>query len=118
MTGVAGTVRENIRLRRAFLLPLPPGGVVGSYLHQSSGEGLGQMAGLVALASEAGALEGGAAAQAADLARKLGMQVVASAPKFLDRSAVTAEALQAEEDILREQAKGSGGFMAWGGCWG
>jgi translation elongation factor EF-Ts len=38
------------------------------------------------------------------------MQVVGAAPKFLDRSAVSAEALDAERSVLREQALKSGGW--------
>lgn len=43
-----------------------------------------------------------------ELANKLAMQVVGAAPKFLDRSAVPAEALEAESQVLREQALKSG----------
>lgn len=63
MVGVAGSVRENIRLRRGFRLAAGPGGVVGSYLHQSVAPGLGRIAGLVALEASP-ALAGEAAQQA------------------------------------------------------
>lgn len=49
VVGVAGTVRENVRLRRGFRLAAAPGGLVGCYLHQSVAPGLGRIAGLVAL---------------------------------------------------------------------
>lgn len=38
------------------------------------------------------------------------MQVVGATPKYLDRSAVPAEALEAESRVLREQALKSGGW--------
>lgn len=44
-----------------------------------------------------------------ELAQKLAMQVVGATPKYLDRSAVPAEALEAESRVLREQALKSGG---------
>lgn len=51
MVGVAGSVRENVRLRRGFRLSAGAGGLVGCYLHQSVAPGLGRIAGLVALES-------------------------------------------------------------------
>ena len=47
-----------------------------------------------------------------ELAHKLAMQVVGAGPKYLDRSAVPSEALQAESAVLREQALKSGAL-----CW-
>ncbi|CAI5469795.1 unnamed protein product [Closterium sp. Yama58-4] len=45
---VAALTGENVRLRRAFLLPEPrPFGSVATYLHSSPGAGLGRIAGLV-----------------------------------------------------------------------
>lgn len=55
VVGVAGSVRENIRLRRAFLVAAtgaPSQGLVGSYIHTSPAPGLGRIAGLVALESD------------------------------------------------------------------
>lgn len=60
---MAGTVRENVRLRRGFRLAAAPGGLVGCYLHQSVAPGLGRIAGLVALESST-PLAGDAAAAA------------------------------------------------------
>ncbi|KAL4434430.1 hypothetical protein ABPG75_000871 [Micractinium tetrahymenae] len=107
VVGVAGSVRENVKLRRGFRLEAP-GGVIGTYLHGSVAPGLARIAGLVALQSGSGALAGDAAAQAQELAQKLAMQVVGATPKYLDRSAVPAEALEAESRVLREQALKSG----------
>ncbi|CAI7802210.1 unnamed protein product [Closterium sp. NIES-54] len=47
---VAALTGENVRLRRAFLLPEPrPTGSVATYLHSSPGAGLGRIASLVSL---------------------------------------------------------------------
>ena len=53
-----------------------------------------------------------------ELAHKLAMQVVGASPKYLDRSAVPSEALQAESAVLREQALKSGAQLLHcsGGC--
>ncbi|KAI7839700.1 hypothetical protein COHA_006507 [Chlorella ohadii] len=107
VANVAGSVRENVRLRRGFRLAAAPGGLIGCYLHQSVAPGLGRIAGLVALESSK-PLAGDAAATAQELAHKLAMQVVGAGPKYLDRSAVPSEALQAEAAVLREQALKSG----------
>ncbi|EFN51349.1 hypothetical protein CHLNCDRAFT_37444 [Chlorella variabilis] len=106
VASVAASVRENVRLRRGFRLAAP-GALVGAYLHQKAGDEAGRIAGLVALASSQ-PLAGAGAEQAQELAHKLAMQVVAAAPRFLDRSAVPAEALEAESRVLREQALSSG----------
>lgn len=63
VANVAGSVRENVRLRRGFRLAAAPGGLIGCYLHQSVAPGLGRIAGLVALESSK-PLAGDAAATA------------------------------------------------------
>jgi translation elongation factor EF-Ts len=52
---VAAKVRENIKLRRGFVLAAAPGGVVGGYVHMAAGPGLGRIASVVALAAPGGA---------------------------------------------------------------
>eukprot|EP00887_Chlorella_sp_A99_P000456 scaffold17.g456.t1 len=107
VVAVAGSVRENVRLRRGFRLAAGPGGAVGTYVHAAVGGGLGRIAGLVALESEPPAA-GEAAAAVEDLARKLAMQVVGAAPRYLDRRSVPDDDLAAECALLREQAAKSG----------
>jgi elongation factor Ts len=60
VVALAGSMRENIRLRRAFRLAARgPAGVVGTYVHAAVGHGLGRIAGLVALeGSDVRVLEG------------------------------------------------------------
>ncbi|GAB4823613.1 hypothetical protein N2152v2_010659 [Parachlorella kessleri] len=133
VVGVAGSVRENIRLRRGFAVAVPEGGrgLVGSYLHTAAAPGLGRIAGLVALQSGE---ELGAAAAAAvqepsfprflfmdkvgpssspgervtELAGKLAMHVVGTKPQYLSREHVPEDALAAERALLTEQALKSG----------
>ena len=109
VVGVAGSVRENIRLRRGFLVAVPEGGrgLVGSYLHTAAAPGLGRIAGLVALQSEK-ELGAEAAAAVQELAGKLAMQVVGAKPQYLSREHVPDEALAAERALLTEQALKSG----------
>ncbi|PSC75347.1 elongation factor Ts [Micractinium conductrix] len=107
VVGLAGSVRENVRLRRGFRLAAP-GGVVGAYVHSAVAPGLGRIAGLVSLQSSSGALAGAAAVGAQELAHKLAMQVVGAVPRYLKRSQVPSAALEEESKLLREQALKSG----------
>ncbi|CAI5956555.1 unnamed protein product [Closterium sp. NIES-65] len=130
---VAALTGENVRLRRAFLLPEPrPSGSVATYLHSSPGAGLGRIASLVSLSlsqpsgsssssssregsraeagSEAGAVEetGAAAAAAAAVGEGVAMHVVAMRPLYLRREDVPAEVVERESDVLRAQAVAAG----------
>jgi hypothetical protein len=51
---VAAKVRENVKLRRGFLLAAPPGGVVGAYVHMPAARGLGRIVSAVALEAPGG----------------------------------------------------------------
>lgn len=104
---VAGTMRENMQFRRAFLLHTT--GVVGSYLHTSPSPGLGRIGAMVALeAADGSSLDGEGGEKVRDLGKKLAMHVVAAKPQFLDRHSVTPEALEAEKKMLTEQAAATG----------
>ncbi|BDA44109.1 Elongation factor Ts [Coccomyxa sp. Obi] len=103
----AGSVRENIQLRRAHRL-VCPSGVIASYLHASSSPGLGKMGALVALIDKQGSLEGTAAEKAHELGSKLAMHIVAARPLSLDRHSLPSEALEAEKAVQLEQAQKSG----------
>jgi hypothetical protein len=48
-------MRENIKLRRGFLVASP--GVVSHYIHTPAGAGLGRIIGLVALEGPSGRLD-------------------------------------------------------------
>ncbi|KIZ06862.1 Elongation factor Ts [Monoraphidium neglectum] len=106
---VAAKVRENIKLRRGFVLAAAPGGVVGGYVHMAAGPGLGRIASVVALAAPGGApLQQDQAAAAAQLATNLAMHVAGLRPQYIDLSAVPETVLEAERQLLLEQAAGSG----------
>ncbi|KDD75344.1 hypothetical protein H632_c731p0, partial [Helicosporidium sp. ATCC 50920] len=71
---VAGTIRENMHLRRAFYLP-SEGATIGRYMHNSQAPGLGGLAAAVRLRGA-----GAEGAEGRELARKLAMHVAASGP--------------------------------------
>ncbi|KAK9915866.1 hypothetical protein WJX75_005427 [Coccomyxa subellipsoidea] len=103
----AGSVRENIQMRRAHRIACPSG-VIASYLHASPSPGLGKMGAVVALVDKQGKLEGAAADKAHELGSKLAMHIVAARPLSLDRHSLPSEALEAEKAVLVEQARKSG----------
>jgi len=110
---IAGSVRENIRLRRGFLLKSTSSddGIVGTYLHASAGPHVGRIAAAVLLEAPHGGLKELDKEQRkvlADMAHKLAMHVVGTVPKYLDRSQVPQAALDKERDLLIEQASKTG----------
>ncbi|CAI5531764.1 unnamed protein product, partial [Closterium sp. Naga37s-1] len=135
---VAALTGENVRLRRAFLLPEPrPSGSVATYLHSSPGAGLGRIASLVSLSisessgsssssvsgggsradtgSEAAAAVEGAgggheavAEAAGAVGEGVAMHVVAMRPLYLRREDVPGEVVEKESDVLRAQAVAAG----------
>uniref|UniRef100_A0A0D6R8N7 Elongation factor Ts, mitochondrial n=1 Tax=Araucaria cunninghamii TaxID=56994 RepID=A0A0D6R8N7_ARACU len=101
---VAAMMGENMKLRRGFALSSTTG-VVLSYLHASPQPGLGRIAGLLTLESENGSAP---CDVLQNVGSNLAMHVVASRPLFLSKDHVSAEALEAERDILKTQAAASG----------
>ncbi|GAX75863.1 hypothetical protein CEUSTIGMA_g3306.t1 [Chlamydomonas eustigma] len=106
---VAAQVRENVRLRRAFLLQGSPGSIAEGYLHMSPAPGLGSIASVIILKSEpAGALSNEVRAQASELVSGLAMHAAGMRPLYVDRHSVPPEVLQHERQVLSVQAAGSG----------
>lgn len=111
---VAGSVRENVQLRRGFLVKSrtsEKSGVVGTYLHASSGPNVGRIAAAVLFElkkQELNQLEQEHAKLLADVAHKVAMHVVGSLPKYLDRNQVPRRDVEKERAILHEQASKSG----------
>eukprot|EP00803_Ostreobium_quekettii_P001496 evm.model.scf_1232.5 EVM.evm.TU.scf_1232.5 scf_1232:34864-40808(-) len=109
---VAATVRENVKLRRAFLLTSP--GVMWSYVHNPSPSGLpglGQIVGVVSLESADGGPLTDSMKQvlkAQNAGQTLAMHVVGMRPQYIDRSAVDPAHLDREKAFLKEQALASG----------
>ncbi|MEO5363255.1 MAG: translation elongation factor Ts [Magnetococcus sp. DMHC-8] len=97
LTHKIATIGENMNLRRLVRLSVGQGAVV-SYIHME-----GKIGVLVGLESPCGDQ-----AALADLGKKLAMHVAASAPPWLNRSAVPADALERERNVLAEQARSSG----------
>jgi elongation factor Ts len=94
-------VGENMTLRRAAELKVGKG-VIGSYVHNSVGDGLGKIGVLVALES------GGKADELATLGRMIAMHVAASSPQALDAASLDPTVIAREKDVLGEKAKAQG----------
>lgn len=104
---VAGSVRENIQLRRGFRIE-SEAGLISSYVHTSPAPGLGCMAALVALETSTASLTEVQQAEAKEVGQKVAMHAVAMKPRYLSPDTVPAEALEAEKQVLRDQAKSAG----------
>jgi elongation factor Ts len=101
LSTLVATIGENMTLRRAAGISVDKG-VVSSYVHNATGEGLGRIGVLVGLESE------GDPEKLAAFGRQLAMHVAAAAPQWTDVSEVSADALDRERAILSEQARASG----------
>ena len=102
VTGTAATVRENIRLRRAYVMTATGAGeAIGHYLHGIVAPGLGRQAALVKVSVP----EGGDTVAAASAASKVAMHAVAVMPRFLNPECVPADVTEAEMDILKAQTE-------------
>jgi elongation factor Ts len=93
------TIGENMTLRRAAALSVNEG-VVSSYIHNSTGEGLGRIGVLVALESP------GKTDELAALGRQLAMHVAATNPVGLDLASVSPDVLAREKAILADKNQG------------
>ncbi len=101
LTELIATIGENMTLRRFDAVKAEPG-VVASYVHTATGEGLGRIGVLVALESE------GDAGKLEELGRRIAMHVAAAAPLSLDVDQLDPAAVARERDILAEKARASG----------
>lgn len=105
---VAGSVRENIKLRRGFRVE-SQAGLIASYVHTSPAPSLGRMAALVALETSSSSLTEDQQSEAKEVGQKVAMHAVAMKPRYLSPETVPAEALEAEKQVLKDQAKTAGG---------
>lgn len=102
----AATVRENIRLRRAFVMAATGAGeAIGHYVHGAVAPGMGRQAGLVKVT---GAKDSDSVSAAAAAASKVAMHAVAVAPRFLDPASVPEDVTEGEMAILRAQTENAG----------
>lgn len=93
LTALSQTTGENVQLGRASLVK---GGFVGTYLYSTAGKG------------KTAVLLGFSAGGNDEVAKTLGMHVVASKPLALTREQMPADVVAKERDIAVEQAKATG----------
>ncbi|XP_061337395.1 elongation factor Ts, mitochondrial [Gastrolobium bilobum] len=105
ITEVAAMMGENIRLRRGYVMPASPQGLISTYLHTSPQPGLGRIAGILSLEVNDGKTQVDALQR---VGSELAMHVVAAKPLFLTRELVPSDALENEREILKSQAESSG----------
>lgn len=96
LTHQIATIGENMSLRR-FQRVDAGQGVVASYVH-----GAGKIGVLVELQTAA------TDERVAELGKQVAMHIAAAAPQYLDRSAVPAEVVEKEKEIMRVKAIDSG----------
>jgi elongation factor Ts len=106
ISSIAAVVRENIQFRRALRIK---GDIVGTYIHATVAPNLGRIAGVVSLSvKDTTTTSSSQQQQHKELAHRLAMHVVAALPRYLDRNSVPDQALNAEKEVLRTQAAGTG----------
>ena len=101
LTSAIATIGENMNLRRASVLEVDKG-VVSGYVHGASADGLGKIAGLVALESE------GDADKLKAFGKQLAMHIAATNPRAVSIEDMDQEAVAHEREVLSAQARESG----------
>jgi elongation factor Ts len=94
-------VGENMSLRRAAELSVGKG-AIGTYVHNSVGDGLGRIGVLVALEST------GKSDELKAFGRMVAMHVASANPQAIDPSGLEAAAIEREKAVLSEKAKAQG----------
>ncbi len=101
VTKSVGTIGENMNFRRSVGLAVI-NGVVSTYIHNAVAPGLGKLAVLVALESDADT------AILEALGKQLAMHVAATNPQAMTIDEMSDETIEREKAILIEQARESG----------
>ena len=101
VTKAIGTIGENMNLRRTAVMEVSQG-VVASYMHNATGEGLGKIGVLVALESS------GKADVLTAIGKQIAMHIAALNPLAATQDEIPAEIAARERAIYLEQAKESG----------
>ena len=96
------TIGENINLRRISSLTIN-NGVIGSYVHAATVDGLGRIGVIVAIESENTDEE-----ELTTLAHQLAMHIAAASPQSVSVADLSKEDLERERKVLTEQAAVSG----------
>jgi len=94
-------IGENMTLRRAASLSVGRG-AIGSYVHNSVGDGLGKIGVIVALESA------GNADELAVLGRQFAMHVASANPQALDSASLDPAVVKREKDVLADKYKQQG----------
>ena len=95
------TIGENLNLRRMQAIEVN-NGIVASYVHNASAEGMGKISVLVALEST------GDKAKLMEVGKQIAMHVAAAKPQSLNKEGVDESLIQREKDIFTEQSRESG----------
>ena len=103
LTNLIAKIGENMSIRRVRALSVERGSV-SAYMHNKVTSDLGKIGAIVALALASDAAE----EPLAQLGKQLAMHIANTDPAFVDRSSVSAEALDRERQFLAEQARASG----------
>lgn len=101
VTNLIGTIGENMSVRRTASLSVDSG-VVASYVHNQTVEGLGKIGVLVALESD------GDAGKLAALGKQVAMHVAATSPLAATTDELDPAVVERERAVLAEQARESG----------
>ncbi|MGO9429507.1 translation elongation factor Ts [Rhodoblastus sp.] len=99
IANAVATIGENMTLRRVSALRVSQG-VIGQYVHNSIGDGLGKIGVIVALEST------GDKEALTELGRKIAMHVAAAGPLALDAAGIDPAVLEREKNVLREKNAG------------
>ena len=101
LTDKIAKIGENMSLRRAEMLSVKSGAVIG-YIHNSVKDDLGKIGVLVALESNADA------SQLNKLGKELAMHIAATSPSSLSIEDLSSELVDRERKVLIDQAMSSG----------
>lgn len=95
------TIGENLNLRRMQTVGVNDG-VIASYVHNPSADGMGRISVLVALEST------GDKTKLMEVGKQIAMHVAAAKPQSLNKEGVDPSLIQKEKDIFTEQSRESG----------
>jgi elongation factor Ts len=101
LSSAIATIGENLTLRRVAALSVGKG-AIGSYVHNSLGDGLGKIGVIVALEST------GKADELTALGRQVAMHVAAANPQALDPSGLDAATVAREREVLADKFRQQG----------
>ena len=99
ITHAVATIGENMTLRRVAEVSVAQG-VIGHYVHNAIGDGLGKIGVIVGLQSA------GDAVTLATLGRQIAMHVAAASPIALDATAIHPSIVERERNVLMEKNAG------------